>query len=605
MFRPLVFALLLVACRAPAASPASPDVLVYGATPGGIAAAVAAGSSGSTVVLATPYRWVGGLMTNGLTHADFRTFEGLTGSFLDFSQRTKSHYAETYGPTSPQARESLEGTQAEPGVHLAIFREILAAHPNITILRQHRLGEVTVESDAITAITLHPEAGDARHFAPGIVIDATYEGDLLAAAGAPFHVGREGRDAFGEPLAPDGPDAQVQGYNFRLTMTQDPGLRVAPIAPDGYDRTHYLPLIDLYASGKLESVFCYPSGGLYKAHLPPLPNGKHDINDVSRGLVRLSLPELSAAWPTGGPATRRRIYHQHVLHNIGMLYFLQNDPAVPSAIREEARQWGFCRDEYPDNGHLPEQLYVREGRRLQGLHVFTEHDTAHAENDARAVLHTDAIAMGDYGPNCHGTGHDGPLLGGKHTGEFYKPVPPYQIPYGTIVPNKLTNLLVPVAASSSHVGFCALRLEPIWMSLGQAAGHAAHLAASSGSPVQAVAPAAVQSRLHAEGAATLYLSDVPPSSPDFAAVQWWGTAGGFHGLEPMPAEPGQRGDNIVGQYYEAFPGHAAKLDAGLTPEIRTRWLALARSLGLPATDALAQAPSRRAFLAAAWELSRR
>ena len=220
---------------------------------------------------------------------------------------------------------------------------------------------------------------------------------------------------------------------------------------------------------------------------------------------------------------------------------------------------------------MPPQLYVREARRMVGVRIFTQRDREHAPGDARAVLHRDAIAMGDYGNNCHGTAHEGPRFGGKHTGEFYNPLPPYQIPYATLLPPDVDNLLVPMAASSSHVGFCTLRLEPIWMSLGQAAGHAAALALQNDLAVQDVPVSRLQRRLHAQGSATIYVSDVLPEHPDFAAVQWWGTQGGLHGLEPMPARPGQRGPKIHGQYYQANPGHAAELDRPLDEATRARW----------------------------------
>jgi hypothetical protein len=286
------------------------------------------------------------------------------------------------------------------------------------------------------------------------------------------------------------------------------------------------------------------------------------------------------------------VFDAHLRWNVGLLYFLQTDDAVPAKYRDEARRWGWCRDEFPDTGHLPPQLYVREARRMRGAYVFTQRDVAAAAGDARSVLRADAVAVGDYGPNCHGTAHEGPRFGGKHTGEFYLGVAPYQVPYGVLVPAGVDNLLVPGAASASHVGFCCLRYEPIWMALGQAAGHAAHLSLSGDCPVGAVAAAGVQARLHRAGAATVYVSDVPPGSADFAAVQWWGTAGGLHGLHPAPKKPGQRGRNVLGQYYEAFPGHAAGLGEPLTRAVADRWVKLAAGLGvradgLPAADGTA------------------
>jgi hypothetical protein len=160
---------------------------------------------------------------------------------------------------------------------------------------------------------------------------------------------------------------------------------------------------------------------------------------------------------------------------------------------------------------------------------------------------------------------------------------------------------VPVACSSSHVGFCALRLEPIWTSLGQAAGHAAHLAIRDDVPLGDVGVRELQRRLHADGSATIYVSDVPPGSADFPAVQWWGTQGGLHGLAPEPETPGQRGANIIGQYYEAFPGHSAGLDLPMDDALERRWLSLASDLGL-AAERLRGLSTRREFIRRAFAM---
>ena len=170
------------------------------------------------------------------------------------------------------------------------------------------------------------------------------------------------------------------------------------------------------------------------------------------------------------------------------------------------------------------------------------------------------------------------------------------------MPRECDNLLVPVAASSSHVGFCALRLEPIWMSLGEAAGTAAHVAITSETTVQKVSVPRVQRLLHGSGAATIYISDVSPDSKDFAAVQWWATAGGLHGLAPKPAKSGQRGQHLRGQYYHAFPNHGAQLDQKLDEATQARWLELARTLGLE-TASLEEAQTRGEFVRRAFELN--
>ncbi len=564
---------------------AEPDVLVYGATPGGIAAALSAARAGQSVLLIEPTQRIGGLATSGLSHSDFHSFESLTGAFLDFARRVETHYAKTYGADSPQVRDSFRGTFGEPKVNLAIFEAMLAEQETVTVRKGVQLSalELTRREGGIARIEaalLTDAAGVASVVQAKVYIDATYEGDLMAKAGVTWRVGREGRAEFGETLAPEQPDGQLQAYNFRFIMTRDPANRVMPVAPPGYRREDFADVLIALASGRIKKIFDYPRDCIFKAQTPPLPNGKYDINDISGGPLRLSLPGKNLEWPDGNAAARAAVFAEHVRDQVGLLYFLQNDRAIATKFQKEAREWGWCRDEFVETGHLPPQLYVREARRMAGVRIFTQKDSEHAPGDARAVLHRDAIAMGDYGNNCHGTTHDGPRFAGKHAGEFYNPVPPYQIPYGVMLPREVHNLLVPVAVSASHVGFCALRYEPIWMSLGQAAGIAAALAVKANAPVQHVAVPALQQRLHEENSATIYTSDVLPGAPVFAAVQWWGTLGGLHGLAPMPAKPGQRGKNLHGQYYEANPGHEVGLAVVLDAELAERWQKLAYAVGV-------------------------
>ncbi len=590
------------------------DVTIYGATPAGIAAsiALARGDQELKILLVTPYKRVGGLITNGLTHPDFRTFEGRTGLFREFNRRVEEYYRDEFGAKSQQVTDSLGGTHAGPEVNHRILREMLDL-PGIQIVTESRLVSTTVRKNRIESVTL-ARADEAVDIRSRYFVDASYEGDLMAAAGVPFHVGREAKSQYGESLAPEIPDDQVQGYNFRLTMTDVPENRVPIPKPAGYDRAEYRDLVTLLRKNALPRIFGDPLGGLpggiYKRQTPKLPNGKRDINDVSHSIVRLSLPDINNAWPTGDQAVRQRIFDAHVRHNIGMLYFLQNDPDVPNKFAVEARQWGLCRDELAYNNHLPEQLYVREARRMVGQYVFTQKDVERepGTHHARAVFHPDAIAMGDYGPNCHGTFHEGPQIGGRHTGEFYQRAAPYQIPYGTLLPEKLHNLAVPVACSSSHVGFCALRLEPIWMSLGQAAGEAIVIAIEDDSPLHGVSPTAIRARLHRTATATIYTSDVPEESPDFPAVQWWGSFGGLIAIDRTkddePANYGRRGEKVIGQYCEAFPEHAVQLHRPLEERVRQAWLTLARQNGISAPE-LSMATTRGEFIRAAWKTHRK
>ena len=578
-----VFLILLmsVSAFAQAGGPATSDVVIYGATPAGIAAALAAADGQRSVLLIEPTSRIGGMTTHGLSHSDFHSFEALHGPFLHFSQRVLKHYESTYGKDSEQVRDCWRGTHGEPSVNLLVFQQMLAEKPSIRILTEHRIARVSVEDHSITTLIFSNSGGGSVAITPGIVIDASYEGDLLAAAGVPYRVGREARSEYGESLAPEEADDQIQGYNFRLCMTQEPKNRVPVPVPVNYDREDYAALVPLVKADKFRSAFGYPgSPFVLKAHLPALPNGKRDINDVSKGLVRLSLPGRNRGYPEGDVATRLRIEQEHLDWQLGLIHFVQTDPALPEAFRKEAATWGLCRDEFAVTNHIPPQIYVREARRMVGLRVYIEADTEYAANDARSRLHPDSIAVGEYSHNCHGTAHEGPQIGGRHTGEFYKGVAPYQIPYGVIVPKKMRNLLVPTACSASHVGFCAIRLEPIWMSLGGAAGHAANMALEANLPVQQVDVGALQKRISSQDGAAIHVSDVPPGHPDFAAVQWWAGLGGLHGVEPAPAKPGTRGQHIVSQYFEAFPGHAAKLDQPLDNDLRKRWTALAKELRL-------------------------
>jgi len=581
----------------------SADVAVYGGTPAGIAAAIAAARAGRSVLLVEPAGHVGGLTANGLSHTDIGSVAGVTGIFLEFTERVHAHYLAAHGPGSAQELACQRGFNGEPSVNRRVFEALLAEQPQIRLLVRHRLAAVEVAAGraggrTIRGATVTGPDGQVGDVQAAIFIDASYEGDLLAAAGVAHTIGREGRDQYGESLAPPRADGQVQAVSIRFTMTDDPELRVLPSAPAGYRREDFLPLLPLLGSERLERVFAERSGCIYKAHRPALPHRKYDINDVSRGLVRLSRPDLAREWPAADAAGRDRLRTELLRWSLGILHFLQTDPDVPEAFRTEARRWGLPRDEFVDTGHVPEQVYVREARRLIGQSVFTERHTVPPAGSRRGPFQPDSIATTTYELNCHGTEHVGPLIGGSHRGEFYRPVPPAQIPVGVILPRDCQNLLVPVACSASHVGFCGLRLEPTWTALGQAAGLAAHLAIAAERPVQEVPVARLQQLLHAAGAGTIYVADVRPTAAEFAAVQWWGQQGGLHDLPPA-AEI--RLPQVLGRPF-AVADHAVGLAEPLAGPLRERWLEIARSLGL-AAEPLAAATTRREFIFAARRLS--
>jgi len=601
---------LLAAALASITRATPADVVIYGATPGGIAAALAAAKGGASVLLAEPSIRIGGMATNGLQHPDFRTFEALSGTFWEFNRRTLAYYAKTYGENSQQVKDTFRGTHAEPKVALLLFQQMLAEHPKITVKTEWTLVAANTRGPAgnrvVHAARFRDATGALHTYEGKIFIDGSYEGDLIAAAHIAYRVGVESRDEFSESSAPADSSGDLQGYNFRFVMTDDPANRIPVTAPKGYRREDFLPLLDLIRAGRIKRAFggYRDTDNLVKLQIPVLPNRKRDINDVSAGLVRLSLPGEQLMWPEGDAATRQKIYEEHVRWNVGLIYFAQNDPDVPAAFREAARPWGWCKDEFVETGGIPPQLYVREARRMHGLRLFTQNDTRHAEGDARAVLHRDSIAMGDYGHSSHGTSHEGSRFGGKRHGEGLGVVyAPYQIPYGTLLPKDVRNLLVPVPVSATHVGFCALRLEPIWSSLGQAAGHAATLALASGPTpdVRTVDVAKLQRRLHADGGATIYVGDVLPGHPDFAAVQWWGTAGGLHSLAPRPSGA-LLGKQIEGQHNEGWLNHAADLGRPLDAALATHWTALARELGIAAEKlpSVGSRTTRSDFIRAAW-----
>ena len=287
-----------VVVRAADRVPDPADIVIYGATPAGIAAALAAAEGNRSVWLVEPTGRIGGMLTHGLSHSDFHSFEALNGPFLKFSQRVLQHYQSAYGEDSQQVKDCWRGTHGEPSVNLLVFEQMLAEQPLIKIVTKHRLVSVTVETQSITSLKFYSAADETLTVKPRLVIDASYEGDLMAAADVPCRVGREARSEYNESLAPETADDQLQGYNFRLCMTQKESNRVPIRIPEDYNRDNYAAIIPLVASGKITAAFGYPSGGfLLKAHLPIMPNGKHDINDVSKGLVRLSLPGHNRDYP--------------------------------------------------------------------------------------------------------------------------------------------------------------------------------------------------------------------------------------------------------------------------------------------------------------------
>src|SRR3954470_8215864 len=311
--RPLL-SLAFLLCAALAGAQET-DVIVYGATPSGIAAALAAAGDGEKVLLVERTDRIGGMITNGLSHPDFRTFEGLSGTFLALNRRTLEFYRTEFGVETEKV--SFHGTHAEPKVTLDLLEKMLAEQPRITVQRNWELEAVAASSDANATgdgagsmraleVCLFADDRGQRHSIPArYFIDATYEGDLMAAAGVSYRVGREARTEFGESLAPLEPDGELQAYNFRFCMTREPENRIAVRQPKEYDRERFVGLLPLIENKTITSAFGGTPVSIFKTQLP-LPHGKVDINDMSKGPVRLSMPGVNLACPdgSGGVAIR-------------------------------------------------------------------------------------------------------------------------------------------------------------------------------------------------------------------------------------------------------------------------------------------------------------
>jgi hypothetical protein len=543
------------------------QVIVVGGTPGGIAAAVAAARLGCSVALLEISGHLGGMTAGGLSTTDLIRRTGFGGLMNEFLQGVYRYYVETYGPDSEQVQRSKGGLWFEPSVAERVLTALVQQEPGIQLFRRHRLENVTVESSAPVALTARDlDGGVLQPFRGSIFIDATYEGDLAAMAGAPYRVGREGRAEHDEEFAgrifwdwrrlrflPESTheaDPGIQAYCFRACLTDDPANRVPIEKPAGY--AEHLPdfreLLDDFAAGRVRGVRdIVPLSALYDpvshqltARTPlGLPNRKFQANGYIEALTSVNLPGASHRYPEAGWEERERITEWHRGHALGLLYFLQNDPAVPATVREELSAYGLPRDEYPDTGHFPFQLYVRQGRRILGDHLMTEHDLRIAPGSQRPPVHTDSIAVADHSFDVHPCYPRRTALARSPEGDLYLegtlwfpqkekgPAQPAQAPYRAILPQKVEQLLIPVPMSSTHIAFSALRMEPVWMATGQAAGTAAALALQAGVPVRQLDVARLQEALVRQGQVLTYFEDLKLEEDDFSTLQLQGTQEGW------------------------------------------------------------------------------
>ena len=565
------------------------DLIVYASTPAGIAAAVVNARQGHRVALLEPSSHFGGLLTGGLSYTDFRTLESVTGFFREYMDRVVLYYQQTYGVDSQPVKDCFFGAHAEPHVSTAVLRQIVADIPTLQLFMEHRVWSVDRIATPggltrIVSIDCETTRG-LQAFAAKQFIDASYEGDLAAAAGVPYRIGRESTCEYGErfagvlffdngkilPGSSGEADHHAQCANFRPIMTDRAENRLPVQQPSGYRREEFLRLIPLFNDGRIREIFTESTKGILRVQR--IPNGKADINDIKHAPIRLSLAGENDGWAEGSTEDRQHIFNRHKQYTLCLIYFLQNDDSIPTEVREKAREWGWAKDEFVNTGHFPPALYVREARRIYGEYTFTEHDAITAPQSVRTPLHVDAIAIGDYSLNSHGHQAAGPLYPELVEGDFGFSTTPFQIPYGVILPRTVENLLVPVAVSASHVGFSALRLEPTWTALGHAASLAAHLAMKSARSVRAIDVGEFQRMLHSQLQSTIYTSDISPRSKYFRAVQWAGLRGLLSSLADYRTariHPLRKRYGL--QYSYAFDNHAVDTEKALDPLLRTRWL---------------------------------
>ena len=478
------------------------DVVVYGGTPAGVMAAVAAARQGHTVALIDINAHVGGVVSGGLVATDIGDRSTVGGLARDFFQRVATYYRSTYGATSEPFKACREGIVFEPKVSELVFEQMLAEQaPRIARFPRNRFFATAVEHHRVTAlITEDTQSGQHRRFAGQVYIDASYEGDLMAKAHVPYRVGRESRSEYDEVLAgvSAGPramrgrgDHRTMAYNYRVAVTWTTENRILFPKPDHYDPSPFRATDGARASaGRIQGF-----GDLFTTTKKVGPNGKFDANWCDS-------VGNSEGYAEGDWATRERIAQRIRDFFLSRLYYLQNDPELPEAFRAETRTWGFPKDEFTDNGHFPFQLYIREARRMVGRYVLCEADLT----QDRYKL--DRVCAGSYGIDCHVVQEvlsEG-RLENDHT--RHVSVSNYSIPYACLTPLEPGNLLVPVCLSASHVAYCSLRMEPVFMMLGHAAGVAAHLAIERATTVQTVDVGSLQDQLRKEGA-ILDSSDQP------------------------------------------------------------------------------------------------
>ncbi|WP_257669914.1 FAD-dependent oxidoreductase [Parapedobacter tibetensis] len=514
------------------------DLCIYGGTSAGVVAAYTASKAGKSVVLIESGHRLGGLSSGGLGQTDIGNKYVVRGLALDFYRKTGTHYG------------TFEQWIFEPKIAEAIFKQYME-QCDADVVYGQVIMDVTKEGTRLDGITLQSTEKmgvQSMSVKAKVFMDCTYEGDLMAKAGASYHVGREDNSVYGETLngvqlmtghqfpdgidpyvkrgdpssgllwgirdgelLPDGTgDRKVQAYNYRIALTNVSENRIPITKPANYDPDRYELLRrqkEIQPWKGLNDVFIWSL----------MPNGKTDINN--RNGFSTDMIGMNWDYPEADYERRQEIIKAHEDYTKGLLYFVGNDPSVPRFIRDEMQQWGYPKDEYVSNNHWSPQLYVREARRMIGEVVMTQH---HCQG--REVV-DDEVGFAAYTMDSHNC--DRLVVNGMVKNEGNVEVggfPPFPISYRAIVPKRgeVTNLLVPVCLSASHIAFGSIRMEPVFMVLGQSAAVAACHAIDQGIDVQAVDVNDIKATLAANPKADGREPDVLINSTDSDAVQFAG-----------------------------------------------------------------------------------
>ncbi|MEL7119120.1 MAG: FAD-dependent oxidoreductase [Bacteroidota bacterium] len=507
----LLFALfsmvLFSSCQNNEATSNQYDIIVYGGTSAGVMAAYTAKMKGKKVLLIEPGKHLGGLSSSGLGETDIGNKYTVSGLSRDFYRRLGKYYGE------------FEAWRFEPKVAESIFNQYIQ-EAYVEVLYQHRIISLQKDGTEIKNLTVeHSEDQEAhpdKTFSAKVFIDASYEGDLLGRADVTYTIGREGNAMYNEtlngvqhaksnqipdsidpyiipgdstsgliwginpePVAEVGSgDKKVQAYNYRLCLTSDTTNRIPISKPESYDPTKY-EILRRIIKQRDEAKWVQRIHQLY-LRVMPMPNQKTDINN--KGGLSTDLIGASWEYPEATYKRRKEIEQMHREYTEGLLYFLAYDPDVPEHVKEQMLQYGWPKDEFTDNGGFPHQIYVREARRLVGNFVMTEHHCRGTQTIE------DTIAMGAYNMDSHhGDRH---VINGmvKNEGEVQEGVDPYAISYRVMLPKKseCSNLLVAACVSTSHIAYGSVRMEPVFMMLGQASGLAASMAIDEAKAVQEI-----------------------------------------------------------------------------------------------------------------------